>query len=263
MRARTKQSAVETSIRNSALQCSACRADVETPVFTMAFQPIVDIEASKVFAYEALVRPIGGGSALTVLGQVTDANRYSFDQACRTRAIELAAKLGMPCFLSINFLPNAVYQAAACIRQTVQAARENDFPLHHIIFEVTEDEQSRDPAHLKSIFTEYKRRGMMTAIDDFGAGHSGLSLLAEFQPDIIKVDMALTRDINRDVTRQAITRGIISIAHDLGISVVAEGVESLDEARALRDLGIKLFQGYLFARPGLEQLPRVSLLNLP
>jgi len=242
--------------------CKACRKDVGTPDFTMAFQPIIDVDAGSIYAYEALVRPPGGGSAAAVLSQINEENRYSFDQACRTRAIELAASLGMQSLLSINFLPNAVYQPAACLRKTLQAAEQHDFPLHHIIFEVTEAEQSRDPAHLKAIFREYKRHGMLTAIDDFGAGHSGLNLLADFQPDILKIDMALTRDIHIDKARQVITRGVTGMARDLGISVIAEGIESMDEAVTLRDLGVHLFQGYFFARPGLETLPVPSSLRL-
>ncbi|EQD32683.1 diguanylate phosphodiesterase, partial [mine drainage metagenome] len=153
----------------------------------MAFQPIVDSESGAIYAHEALVRPLGGGSAHEVLSRITDENRYAFDQACRVKAITLAAELKMRSLLSINFLPNAVYQPAACIRATLEAAARTGFPQQQIVFEVTEDEPSRDANHLMAIFTEYKRHGMRTAIDDFGAGHSGLNLLAQFQPDIIKI----------------------------------------------------------------------------
>jgi EAL domain-containing protein (putative c-di-GMP-specific phosphodiesterase class I) len=241
---------------------TACRACQEDPAdaldFTMAFQPIVDLESGQVYAHEALVRGLDGGGAASVLGRVTEDNRYAFDQACRVKAISLASRLGMQSFLSINFLPNAVYQPAACLRKTIEAATEYDFPVHRLIFEVTENEQVRDPDHLKSIFREYKRRGMITAIDDFGAGHSGLNLLAEFQPDIIKLDMALTRAIHLDRVRSAIVKSMVSLCGDLGISIIAEGIEEVDEARALRDLGVRLFQGYCFARPETERLPQVN-----
>jgi EAL domain-containing protein (putative c-di-GMP-specific phosphodiesterase class I) len=160
-------------------------------------------------------------------------------------------------------LPNAVYQPAACIRTTLDAAARHKFPLHHIIFEVTEAEPSRDPGHLAAIFTEYKRHGMLTAIDDFGAGHSGLNLLAQFQPDIVKIDMALTRAIHEDRVKRTITRSIVTMCADLGISVIAEGIEQVEEAEALRDLGVRLLQGYVFARPGLEQLPPVATPMVP
>ena len=223
----------------------------------MAFQPIIDIESSDVYAYEALVRPTGGGSAADVLSHINEQNRYSFDQACRVKAIELAAQLGMEAILSINFLPNAVYQPAACLQKTFEAARRAQFPVHHLMFEVTENEPSRDVGHLQSIFSEYRRHGMITAIDDFGAGHSGLNMLADFQPDVLKIDMALTRAIHADGVRTKIAGAIIGLCRNLHISVIAEGVETIEEAAALRALGVRLFQGYLFARPAVEALPEV------
>jgi EAL domain-containing protein (putative c-di-GMP-specific phosphodiesterase class I) len=238
--------------------CQMCRQPGVAPEFTMAFQPIVDGRSGAVYAHEALVRPIGGGSAFDVLGHITDENRYAFDQACRVKAITLAASLGMQSRLSINFLPNAVYQPAACIRATLEAAARTGFPLEQIVFEVTEDERSRDAQHLMAIFTEYRRHGMFTAIDDFGAGHSGLNLLAQFQPDIVKIDMALTRGIHNDRVRRLITRSIAQLCADLGITAIAEGIESLEEALCLRDLGVDLLQGYYFARPEVERLPTVS-----
>ena len=239
-------------------RCGACRADVELPAFTMAFQPIFDVETGQTYAYEALVRPPGGGGASDVLQLITPENRYAFDQSCRVKAIELAARLGMESLLSINFLPNAVYQPAACLQKTFEAAARAQFPLHHLMFEVTESEPSRDVGHLKSIFTEYKRHGMITAIDDFGAGHSGLTMLADFQPDVVKLDMALMRDIDADHVRAAIARAIISLCRDLHISVIAEGIETVKEAVALRLLGVRLFQGFLFAHPQIEALPQIA-----
>jgi EAL domain-containing protein (putative c-di-GMP-specific phosphodiesterase class I) len=239
------------------VKCGACRSDVPLPSFTMAFQPIVDIETTDIYAYEALVRPTGGGSAADVLSQINDENRYSFDQACRVKAIELAAQLEMDSLLSINFLPNAVYQPAACLQKTFEAAARAQFPVHHLMFEVTENEPARDVGHLQSIFSEYKRHGMITAIDDFGAGHSGLNMLADFQPDVLKIDMALTRSIHTDEVRTKIVSAIVGLCNSLHISVIAEGIETIEEAVALRALGVDLFQGYFFARPVIEQLPQV------
>lgn len=238
-------------------RCSACRSESALPEFTMAFQPIVDVERGSVYAYEALARPLGGGSAAAVLEQITNETRYSFDQRCRVKAIQLAARLGMDTLLSINFLPNAVYQPASCLRNTLEAAAAAHFPVDRLMFEVTEAEPTRDAGHLRSIFTEYKRHGMITAIDDFGAGHSGLNMLADFQPDVVKLDMALVRNIHLDRVRQAIAGSIVSLCRDLHMQVVAEGIETVPEAIAIRELGVRLFQGYLFARPAVEQLPVV------
>lgn len=229
----------------------------------MAFQPIVDMRTRSVFAYEALVRGTAGEAAGTILSQVNPDNRYVFDQTCRRTAVALAARLQMPCFVSINFLPNAVYQAATCIRATLEAARQHGFPTSRLIFEITENEELVDKEHLKDIIREYRRQGFKTAIDDFGAGYAGLNLLAEFQPDIIKLDMALVRHIDTDPVRQAIVRGILGVCVALHIEVIAEGVETHEELVLLHGMGIRLFQGYLFARPGFESLPEVAWPELP
>ncbi|MDO7895939.1 EAL domain-containing protein [Pseudomonas citrulli] len=242
------------------LGCAECRDHHALGFdFTMAFQPIFNVRTGAAFAYEALVRGLNGESASDILGRVNDGNRYRFDQACRVKAIEEAARLGIldieQCLLSINFLPNAVYRAETCIRATLEAARQVHFPPERLMFEVTEGERVDDPDHLKSIFTEYERQGFTTAIDDFGSGYSGLNLLAMFQPQVLKIDMALTRGIDQDPVKQAIVEGILLVAKRLGILVIAEGVETPGESAALLGLGIELMQGYLYARPAIGHLP--------
>lgn len=117
----------------------------------MAFQPIVDTRRKEVFAHEALVRGVNNEPAGKVFEHVNDGNRYRFDQACRVKAIELAAKLGVTSFVSINFMPNAVYRPELCIRATLEAADTYKFPIDQIIFEITEGEKIDDIPHLQEI----------------------------------------------------------------------------------------------------------------
>jgi len=219
-----------------------------------AYQPIVNLRTRTIFAHEALVRGPNGESAFSVLSQVTDENRYSFDQACRVEAIRGAAELGIQEFLSINFLPNAVYQPAACIRSTFEAAQRYQFPIERIIFEVTEGERVDDRPHLVNIFREYSRFGFRTAIDDFGAGYAGLNLLSEYQPDIVKIDMDLIRDIDTSKPKQVIVNGIVAICAGLNVRVLAEGIETKAERDFLRAAGIELMQGYLFCKPAFRAI---------
>lgn len=240
--------------------CQACRDRTQLPFdFTMAFQPIMDLERDRPFGYEALVRGVNGESAMTVLSWVDDTNRYRFDQACRVKAIELASRLGLAalpdCRLSINFLPNAVYRAETCIRATLEAAETFAFPHDRIMFEVTEGEQVASGAHLRSIFDEYRRQDLITAIDDFGAGYAGLNLLARFQPHVLKIDMELIRNIDQDPVRQAIVCGVALVCERLSIDIVAEGIETPAESAYLRSAGVRYQQGYLFAKPAWEALP--------
>lgn len=222
--------------------------------FTMAFQPIVNITNQSIFAYEALVRGLNQEPAGVILDKVNQTNRYQFDQACRVKAIKLASQLKIPCYLSINFLPNAVYRPELCIRTTLAAADEYGFPTDRIIFEITEGERVDDQAHLREIIEYYKKRGFKTAIDDFGAGYSGLNLLAEFQTDFLKLDMALIRHIETDLIRQAIVKGILHVCQDLGITPIAEGVETAAELASIQEMGIELVQGFYFAKPAFEAL---------
>lgn len=234
--------------------CGACGQDVETPPFTMAFQPIVDIASRRIYGYEALVRGPEGQSAYSVLSQITDENRYAFDQACRVRAIEQAAALGLDRKLSINFMPNAVYEPKACIKATLAAARKSHFPLNLITFEITEDERIRDTKHLQGIITEYRSHGFRVALDDFGSEFAGLNSLSALHVDVIKLDINMVRDIDRDERRRTITLGMIRVCQDLKIDVVAEGVERPEELAILREAGVPYMQGYLLARPAVNRL---------
>lgn len=240
------------------LSCRECMESVDLGFdFSMAFQPIVDLRQRTVFAYEALVRGPHGEPAASVFSHVNDRNRYRFDQACRVRAIQLAAELRVPCLLSINFMPNAVYRPELCIRTTLQAAEVYGFPTSRLMFEVTEAEKVDDVPHVQRILTHYRERGFLTAIDDFGAGYSGLNLLADMPADLIKIDMALVRNIDSQHSRRAIVRGIVEVCRELGTRVIAEGVETRAELDALRALGIDLMQGFYFAAGAFRELARV------
>lgn len=253
--------AFETATALARDACGACRDGRKVAFdFTMAFQPIVDLPAGTVWGYEALVRGPSGESAQSILARVEDDTRYAFDQACRVKAIELAARL-LPhdgTRLSINFKPNAVYEPTACIRLTLATARRTGFDPRRLMFELTEDEPMRDIGHVRGIVETYRKLGFMTAIDDFGAGHAGLTLLVELRPDLIKLDMALIRGIDSSATRRISVGAVASMARALDIDCLAEGLETRAEVDAVRALGIDLCQGFYFARPMTGGLPAVN-----
>lgn len=244
-------------------QCSACQNGVEKPMaFSMAFQPIVNVETCRVYAYEALVRGPRGESAYSVLSQVTDENRYAFDQTCRVQAITLASRLGLVetgAKLSINFLPGAVYSPAACIRLTLETAEQVNFPKDRLIFEFTEAEQVSNPRHLHAIAREYHKHGFNIAIDDFGAGFANLSLFADLPANVLKLDMELIRTIHLRPKAQALVRAFSVLCTQFGILMVAEGIETVEEYTTLRECGVTLMQGYLLAKPAFERLPAFTL----
>lgn len=240
------------------MQCGKCNPQHLGIDFSMAFQPIIAFERKQIWGYETLVRGLENQPAAFILDQIDASSIHSFDQTIRSKAIRLANQLHFDQILSINFLPNAVYNPENCIQSTLAVCDELGFDKKRIMFEVTEAEKITDHAHLKNIFTEYKKHQFLTAIDDFGAGYSGLNLLAEWQPDIIKLDMNLIRDIDQNKTKQLIVKSILDVCRGLNIEVISEGVETRAELTVLVDFGIDLFQGYYFAKPLFEGLPTVA-----
>lgn len=224
----------------------------------MAFQPIIDIRKQKIISYEALVRGPEGQGAGWVFERINDDNRYYFDQACRVKAIETAARLGCETYLNINFLPNAVYSPETCIKATIEAADLYGFDLTKLVFEVTESEQIIDKNHLQNIFSSYSKRGFKTAIDDYGSGFARIDWLIDLRPDILKLDMELIRNVQRYPEKQSVVQQALQQCRLQGTQLLAEGVETREELECLIELGIDLFQGYYFAKPELEALAPVD-----
>lgn len=233
---------------------SATRSEVAQIAFSYAFQPIVDVEAGSVVSYEALIRGTDNGSAHGVLSRVPAAEKYWFDIHSRSAAIQLAARLGIATQLNLNIYPRSVFDAGEALVETAEAVFAAGLRLDQIVLEISEAETIEDLAEFGARVSEYRSLGLQTAIDDFGAGFSGLNLLAEFQPDQVKIDMSLVRGIAGHGPRQAIARAVIQVCFDLGIDPVAEGVETVQEYEWFREQGVRLFQGYLFGRPQFEAL---------
>ncbi|MEY4751648.1 MAG: hypothetical protein RIQ60_3862 [Pseudomonadota bacterium] len=231
--------------------------------FSVAFQPIVDVGRRRVLAYEALVRGRNGEPARSVLDPLRGKALYRFDLQARLHAIqvagELAHELDRPCQLHLNLLAGGQSDDDSRMRalqDTVDAAARHGLQASQLVLELSETEAVDNYARFLARANHCRSLGVQFALDDFGAGHSGLNLLADFQPETIKLDMHLVRGISRHGPRQAIVRGVLRTCEDLGIDVIAEGVETLDEYHWLRSEGVLLYQGFLFASPGLRQLPR-------
>lgn len=151
-----------------------------------------------------------------------------------------------------RFFDGAPDEVAGCLRCRGHQDYGGEL---RMAFQPIIDAQRRDIFAYEALVRDHQQRGLLTAIDDFGAGYSGLNLLAEFQPNLVKLDMALVHDIDRNHARQAIVGGVLGTCRALGVQVIAEGVESRAEYDWLRSAGVTLFQGYLVARPAVEALP--------
>ena len=227
--------------------------------FSFAFQPIVSAKTREVVSFEALVRGPRGEPSKEVLDHVDERKVFEFDLACHTKAIKLANSLKLKKSLHLNLFPHALYQTGMNIRATMYASISNHIPIDQIIYELTESEKITDNKQLIELVRMYQEFGFSTAIDDFGSGYSGLSLLVEYQPNYIKIDQRLIANVDTDPVRQIVVQGICSICKKLNIEVMAEGVEKPEEYEWLRRAGLDLFQGYYFAYPAFEALPDVDM----
>ncbi len=221
---------------------------------SFAFQPIADISARNVFAYEALARGARGEPAGAVFGAIPPGEMHAFDHAARLKAVSMAAQLGLGCKLSLNVLPGSIESMPESLDKLVDHASLTGLAPEQLMLEITESEAVQRPKEFSQRLDRFRARGVRLAIDDFGAGYSGLNLLAYFQPDLIKLDMHLVRDIDQAGPRQAIARAVLQVCDDLGIEVIAEGVETMGEYDWFRRVGVRLFQGYLLGRPAHEAL---------
>ncbi|GIX09896.1 EAL domain-containing protein [Elioraea sp.] len=221
-----------------------------------ALQPILRADGTA-YGHEALLRAIGPDGAVIGAGPLMAAARetellFALDLAARKAALETAARFGPERgVVFVNFDPSSIYDPHYCLKETAGFARALGLSPESIVFEVTEGSRVRSLDHLRGILDVYREAKFRVALDDVGAGFSGLNTLRLLRPDIIKLDMELVRDVATDRYRQAIVRHLIGLAHDLGILVLAEGIETEEERRWLVAAGVDLLQGYLLGRPFL------------
>ena len=226
--------------------------------FSFAFQPIVNASTREIVSYEALVRGPHGEPSASVFARVSESNRSRFDEICRRKAITLASRLKIPNRLNLNMAPQSIYEVDLNITATFRAAVQGGIPVENIVFELLESESLTAQRNLLKYLQVLQGFGFKTAIDDFGAGYSGLKLLMQYQPTYIKLDRDITSNIHEDRARQSVFSGIQDICKRLSIEIVAEGVETAEEYHWLNKAGISIFQGYYFARPAFEALPDVA-----
>jgi EAL domain-containing protein (putative c-di-GMP-specific phosphodiesterase class I) len=212
-----------------------------------AFQPIVSLSTGRVFAYEALVRtdektlvsPNALLDAAERLGRLHDIGR-----GVRKCVGEQLASMPPGVLAFVNLHPEDINDDALYAMSSVLSRSAG-----RVVLEMTE-RASLDGCHdLAERMGRLRQMGFRIAVDDLGAGYAGLSSLARLEPEFIKLDMSLVRDVHLNPVKQQLIRSMTGLARSLGLGAVAEGVETVDELQALVDAGLDLFQGYYFARP--------------
>ena len=216
-------------------------------------QPIVDLHTGELVGAEALAR-FGGPPAQPPDRWFADAQRVGLLEELELAAVRRALEL-------IDRLPEHAYLAVNVSHEAV-ASRElpgllEDAGAERVVLELTEQLEADDHARLRELLDGLRSRGTRLAIDDSGAGYSGLARIVGLAPDLIKLDRVMTRGVDLDPVRRSLAGALVTFAGDTGAAVVAEGIETAAELETVRRLGIRFGQGYYLARPAsVESLPR-------
>jgi EAL domain-containing protein (putative c-di-GMP-specific phosphodiesterase class I) len=179
---------------------------------------------------------------------------HLLDRVGRTTALRGAGPWLGDELLFINFVPTSIYRPEVCLRTTEAAADLAGVRLDQLVFEVTEGHRIEDVEHLERVFDYYRSRRCKVALDDLGAGYSSLNLLVRLQPDIVKLDKEIVQSLPGP-TGATVVAAIVDIVHAYGGLVLAECVETADQAKAALALGVDLAQGWLFGRPERRPVP--------
>jgi blue light- and temperature-responsive anti-repressor len=224
-----------------------------------AFQPILDPVSGTVASFEALIRSATGGPPSECFKGLSPEQLYLFDLESKQYAFELASQMNLgKCKISINLLPMSLVRVPNAVESLLTYITNFGFAPQQVIVEITEEESITNFEDFQMALTELRSAGISVAIDDFGAGFAGLTLLSRFQPEKLKIDRQIIEGIHHDGPKQAIVKAIIECAHSLGITIVAEGVETVEEWCWLESVGVDLFQGFLFAKPQLNGTPGIN-----
>ena len=214
----------------------------------MAYQPIVDARDRTLFGYEALVRTTE--PTIPHPGAFLDAAERleRLDELGRViRATSAEPIVGAP-------ERGALFVNLHASDLVDDSLFHPDSPLskvaNRVVLEITERASLDEVKDVRARVADLRSLGYRIAIDDLGAGYAGLTAFATLEPEIVKLDMSLVRNVHKEATKQKLIRSMTALCKDMGMTVVAEGVETVDERDALVDLGCDLLQGYLFAKPG-------------
>lgn len=213
---------------------------------TMVYQPIVERNSGVIVGVEALAR--------FALAPQRAPDRW-FEEATEiglgTELQLMAVARALP---ALDQLPDDVYVAVNVDPTTASspglAEIVERWPAERIVIELTEHAPASDYPSLREALDAFRRSGVRIAVDDAGAGFASLRHILELAPDIIKLDISIVRDIDTEASHRALASALVGFAREMGTELVAEGVETAEEALALDALGIRLMQGYYLARPG-------------
>jgi len=229
---------------------------------TPHFQPIVSLAQKKITGYEALIRGPSDSPLHSPFNLFDTAERFDLstrlEYICREVTIRRYASLSIKEKLFINVSPSVLLQPDFKKGETLKLLEQFGIDPRCVAIELTEHQPTDDFQLMREAVSHYRKMGFEIAIDDLGAGYSGLRLWSELQPEYVKIDMHFIQGIHNDPVKLNFVRSIQNIASSLNCNVIAEGIETEDEFKAVEQLGITHAQGYYFARPTAIPLDKVD-----
>jgi len=224
--------------------------------FRFAFQPIIDRRDGRTIGHEALVRGHNGESAASVISAIAPENQLAFDQACRIRALQTAAEVGLKGDLHLNCSSITPDNIAVAVAATQESAKQSGIDPSRVVLEFGNLETLGTPTQLDRAHQIARQAGFRVLADNVGSGEVGLKRLAVFRPSFAKLDRSLIHGIENSPRRQAIVMGIVATCRALGTEVIAAGVENAAEADWLERCEIRFAQGFHFGAPRIRSSAR-------
>ncbi|RUO62183.1 EAL domain-containing protein [Pseudidiomarina insulisalsae] len=250
------QQCIEQTHRFSVHLRSKFQQAIDNEQLQLFYQPIVALSSGKIIGAEALMRwQLEDGSFIPpdifipmaeTTGQIIPASQWALEQACHDLSQLLERRPGFCLAVNLSALQ---FNRANFFEQVITTLQSHHIPSECIELELTESILMDDSAHAIKLIERFRQAGLSVAIDDFGTGFSSLSYLKKLPVSKLKIDRAFIQEVVNKASDEAIVRGILAMARQLNIKVVAEGIEMAEQAIRLNELGCDLGQGYYFAKP--------------
>ncbi|MDQ7835835.1 MAG: bifunctional diguanylate cyclase/phosphodiesterase [Humidesulfovibrio sp.] len=223
------------------------------------FQPIADFATGTILAWEALTRGPEGTTfqspAMLFDFAEQSGKLFALERLCREKAISTCGSIGPGQKLFLNIHPKTMADPEFTHGMTLELLQAAGLTPQNIVFEITERHSITEFALFHRTLDHYRSQGYLVAVDDAGAGYSGLTSIAQIRPEFIKIDMSLIQGIDKDPVKRALIETFVTFADKIGSKIIAEGIESQAQAACLVDIGVHYGQGYYLARPDAPKPP--------
>lgn len=235
---------------------------ISNNLLTPLFQPIISLTQKNIYAYEALIRGPSDSPLHNPINLFSCAERHhlsvNLENACRKVSLNQYSHFKLPEKLFLNISPSVLLEPSFKKGQTLYFIEQAGLKPSQIVIELTEHQPTENYALMRDAVNHYREMGFEIALDDLGAGYSGLRLWSELLPEYVKIDRHFIQDINNDPVKLNFVKSIQQMAKATHCQIIAEGIETKEEYHAICDLDIIYAQGYYFARPNAQPLQKLN-----